>query len=480
MVRYPNGSVETFSLNADGTYTANDSRNTLTKEDGTYVITTKDQYRYIFNSKGYLTYMKDRNDNTLKIEVDDSGNVEKVISGSRELTIEHNKDGMVQFVTDPMGRKVEYQYNDKKLLSKVIEPEGNYVTYEYDSYNYLSAIKDGYEKTIESIEYYHDSVENKHKVWKVTNAFGNVDTYTYNNAVRKTTIKDSKNRSTTHEYDPSMYIIKTTDAGNRDTITRYSDVGGINKYGEVQSSIDRNGNMTQYIRDDRGNIIKIINPDKSYREMEYDEKNNLIMEKDEKYKYTFYIYDADKKNLVKMAQYLKNAEEDEKVEFTGENEENFAITTYAYYTPQECKQFGYSGGLLKKVTDPAGKVTEYTYDEYGFTKEVIETGIDAAHKLITVFDYNEIGWQKSVTSPKGIKTNYEYDLNGNIIKTSTKLEDEREAVTRITYDANGQKTKEVSPELYDPSQEDKETGEYKGDHGYRYYYNDQGALERTV
>jgi len=45
--------------------------NTLVKQGEGYVLTQKISHIYIFNEKGYLIEIKDRNDNKVKIEVDD-------------------------------------------------------------------------------------------------------------------------------------------------------------------------------------------------------------------------------------------------------------------------------------------------------------------------------------------------------------------------------------------------------------------------
>ena len=48
------------------------------------------------------------------------------------------------------------------------------------------------------------------------------------------------------------------------------------------------------------------------------------------------------------------------------------------------------------------------------------------------------------------------------------------SVTRIVYDNNGNKKIEVSPNLYNPELE--VDGEYTGNHGYRYTYDNNGRL----
>ena len=75
-VRLPDGSVQTFKMNSDGTFTANDSHNTLVKNsDGTYTLTSKTQDVFCFNSNGHLVKIQDKNGNCTNISVDSDGRV---------------------------------------------------------------------------------------------------------------------------------------------------------------------------------------------------------------------------------------------------------------------------------------------------------------------------------------------------------------------------------------------------------------------
>lgn len=188
-------------------------------------------------------------------------------------------------------------------------------------------------------------------------------------------------------------ITNSVDAeGLSTSIEYFKDENNINRYWEEKAVTDRNGNKTRYERDPMGNITKITNPDNSYKEMGYDNKNNLIWEKDETGRYTFYIFDEEGIYLLKKVQPLNGT--DQYVE--GESdEEDFAITHYAYYTQSECQQLGYKAkGLLKSITDPENNTTTYTYDAYGN----VETVEDPQTHKLTRYEYNEIGWKAEADS----------------------------------------------------------------------------------
>jgi hypothetical protein len=68
-VTLPDGGRDYFIENVDGSYSSCYSRNKLVKNnDGTYLLTTKEQISYKFNSKGLLIYVESKEGNRLTIE----------------------------------------------------------------------------------------------------------------------------------------------------------------------------------------------------------------------------------------------------------------------------------------------------------------------------------------------------------------------------------------------------------------------------
>ncbi len=452
----PTGSVQTFRKQTDGTYKADNSRSTLVKNaDETYTLTTKDQYSYGFNTTGWITWMKDRNGNTVNISVENTtGKIQSITdSVGRTYTITYNTDGNIETITDPANRTITYEYQNN-LLARVIDAESNIMRYSYDAQGFLNQIQDHNQNTLIELTYNHTPGIHQHKISEATNAYGNTYTYTYDDPGKKTTITDTNNRQTVKWYDNSMYIVKNQDEEGKTTTTEYYLEGGKNKYGDIKISIDRNGNKTEYKRDNRGNITKIINPDNSNKQYTYDDKNNLISETDEMGKKTTYIYDEGKINLIKKIQPLNGTDE-----YTqGSDELNFATTTYTYYTAAEAHNIN---GLLKSITDPVGGTTTYTYDNHGN----ISTITDGENNT-TTFEYDQVGQKTAIITPKGYRTENTYDKNG-LLEKETQAQGE---TTRNTYDNMGRKTKEISPNQYDQTQDDIANHTYNGDVGYRYTY----------
>lgn len=501
VVTLPNGGLERFVKNTDGSYTANDSRGAFVKnEDGTFRLTTKDQYTYCFNSKGYLIWMADRNGNTVEITIDNSGKVSKIKDqAERVFTIAYNSDGLISQITDQAQRTVKYTYTNKRL-TQVTDPMGRNMNYAYNTQGHLTKITDNDNKVVEELTYDHSD----NSVRQVTDANGDTVVYSYANKNKKTSINENNGaRLWTYWYDDSYYITKVQDPEGKTAVTNYFIDSGKNKYGDIQSTTDRYGNLTTYGRDGNGNITKVTNPDQSINNYQFDSKNNLIMEQDGSGKESFYIYDANEKKLILKVQPLDGSMQyrlstgmDGSGKYTfsiydlnntllllgepingniiyapGSDFSKFAITTYGYYSDAEAQGLGYKAkGLLKTETDPEGGVTTYTYDTNGETATITDP-----EGKVTTTHYNDFGWKEFEISPGGFRTDYTYDKNGLLLKTRLNNGE----ITRTVYDAMGRKIQEISPNEYQEARDNTSPGaDTYSDNaaGTRYTYYVSGLL----
>ncbi|MCD9024089.1 S8 family serine peptidase [Cohnella silvisoli] len=474
VVKLPSGGAQVFVKNPDGSYTANDSHSTLVKlPDNTHVLTTKDQYTYGFNVAGFLTWMQDRNGNRVNIETDAQGKTRKITDTvGRIFTVGYNASGYLTSVTDPIGRVVTYGYDAQNRLNQVTDPTNQIIAkYTYDSSNYLTGVQDGANTVLETNTYNHAAGTDQHKVMKTANAYGNAFLYTYDNLARQTTIKDLAGLTTIKWYDTAGYVVKSQDPEGRLTIADYFlDANSYNKFGEEKNIFDRNGNKTTYERDSNGNITKQINPDYTFKEYAYDTKNNLILEKDELGKRTEYIYDANKIRLLQKVQPQSGTD----VYSEGANTDDYAITTYQYFSDAESARLGYRAkGLLQTETDPEGGTVSYTYDSEGNKQTVTDAAGD-----VTTFAYNGIGWLTGQTSPAGYQTEYVYDKAGRLVRTMQ----EGGETSFSAYDTMGRLVQSISPNVYKPEEDGLNdvvpTNVYKNNSvGVRLVYETNGLLK---
>lgn len=469
-ITLPNGSKMTFVERQDGiTYDAVDSHNKLGKnQDGTFTLTTSDNYKYTFNSNRYLYLMEDKYGNYIKLELKSDGKVLKIsdITG-RYYLLDYCDTDYLRFVREydndvATGRVIEYIYDNNKLV-KVVNPLGYSTHYAYDNDGYLSEIKDNSLNRIEYIQYINTEGENKKKINSITDALGNTHNYSYDNSSAKTIITDLNGIQTINYYDNNLYETISIDAEGRVSKTEYYHENDTNKYGDIKSITNRNGNKTLYETDSSGNITKIINPDSSYKEFTYDEKNNKLSERDELGNYTFYVYDPNKINILIKAQPINGTD----IYYNGCDESQFIITRYSYYSDTECAKLGYKAkGLLKSMTDPLNNSIEYTYHSDGNLK----TMTDPETGKVTSYAYNVSGLVTSKTSPNHIITEYKYDKLNNVEKTIIRNQDNTlNSVTRIIYDELGRKKQVIAPNLF--------TEDIQDETGYRYTYYPSGKTK---
>ncbi|WP_422662543.1 Kelch repeat-containing protein [Pseudobacteroides sp.] len=237
---------------------------------------------------------------------------------------------------------------------------------------------------------------------------------------------------------------------------------GLGNYEDSYSPVTINSNRTEYLRDEKDNIIKVTKPDGGYKLNFYDFKNSIIKQQDESGRLTFYVYDTNG-NLLKKVQPLNGT--DEYIEGTSDTSK-FSITVHEYYASPGEKPIK---GLLKYMYDPefTSSKTTYNYDHNYYLNSVKDN-----NQYETTYTYDDRGWKTSQTSPKKFKTDYYYDPNGRLIKivqndgngngTNGTKQITKSSITRITYDKMGRITKEVHPNLYNSAYDNLATNEYTG------------------
>ena len=445
IVHWGGGNIDVYKKNGSGYIPSSIGvYDQLTNSGSTYVIKTKTQISYYFETKAngvsYLSKVVDRNGNTLTINYQNGQNGFKRISSvsddsNRSLTFSYKSGtNLVREVTDPLGRyiqfdyelneytgryqlasftdankqKTTYIYGDKsrtsKLLTNVQLPKGNYINNEYDANRRLTKTDNGTSKTTVEITptygSYGTSVStiSQVDVKRGTQSLTYKYAYNKNNVVKRMTVADGELTilaAYNNDNHPELPTSMRNNSTNLSSI-EYDDNGNMTSI--TVKAIDRSGSQTTT--------------------MTYDSMNNLTSVTDPKGNKTTYSYDS-KGNLTDIS--------------APEGVSSNIVVN--------------SKGLPTTVTNPMNVVTQYEYNSYGNLKKTTMPALslsssatyDAASRLISATD--ELGRTSSfaydnndnLTSEKDSEnhtTSYAYDKNDNL----TDITNAKGGVTSMSYD----------------------------------------------
>jgi RHS repeat-associated protein len=287
-------------------------------------------------------------------------------------------------------------YNPRGKVTKAIDPVGRETVYEYSSDGIdLLTMKQRVNTTTpaqyETLATY--TYNSQHLPLTMTDAAGKTTTNTYNAKGQILTVTNAKNETTTYAYNAEGYLVSVTgaQAGATTTYDYRLDTNGKVLYGTVWKVTDSDGYVVATDYDNFDRPIKMTYPDATYREMSYvrpsDSKVTLSVwsVRDRQGRITNTVYDA----LGRV---------------TSVTDPQNRTTIFGW-----CICNG-----LYKMTDARGQETIWNRDVQGrVTSKVLQDG------ATTNFVYEaSTGRLKSVTDPRGQRTNYVYFKDNNLQQVS--------------------------------------------------------------
>lgn len=432
-----------------GTYECDYSRATLTVNSaGGFDFKGEDGLTYVFNQSGYLISISDRNSNTVLIDVDFNGKIQKVTdSVGREYTYAYADNGRLSSITDCFSRTVNYSYNESGRLQTVTGVLSA-VTYRYDyTGGKLTRVSDAFGKTLTGIAYSTDG-----SVSSVTDSDGNTTDYAYDSSDNSLTLSENDEVTARYVYNRYNYLTSSsTDEGVQQNIY-------CNIYGDVVVSENADGVKTRYSYDLFGNAVNVteVNGDEISTEYNtYDSDGNLLKSENSNGEVSRYTYDANGNVLTAVK------------ELNDEETENIS---YTYYVD----------GLVNTLLSD-GITTSYTYDSNGYL-----SGESSSEGNIVTSSYNTVGWllseqQNSEGDPDYKYAAYDYNLNGDVIRTA----DENGVASRTVYDIYGRVKQKLNKAEYNPNYDGLRSTPANDSYsnngqevnsGIRYYYAEDGTL----
>lgn len=432
-----------------------DSLHRITRID--YPDNTFETFKY--NDFGQVIYHTRRNKGEEFSFYNITGLLEKFTDAEGNITqYTYDKASRLASITDALNHTIKYTYNERGLLIKMFNADKSFQTYAYDTFGNRTLIKDELKHswTTEYDEFKRPE--------KMTDPIRRTTKYEYdlpggvcgcqhdNNTPTKIILPSGK--TTTIEYDVEWEkTSETVGAGSADAATtfyEYDLVGNLvtvidpNKTNSVTeydarnrrvSSTDPLGNKTQWGYDKTGNIVNVIRPDTGTTVNVFDQMNRLTKTIDPKGQVTKMKYDAEG-NMVTLTD-PKNHDYDFNYDLLNRR-------TKMIYPDGSFEKYSYDKvSNLKSYTNRGGAIRTYNYDSRN--REILSSWNDGTTPSIN--SNYDIASRLIELSSSVSRLSYQYDEANELTKVTQAVAGGRGSkVVKYQYNKDGLRNKMVYPD----------------------------------
>ncbi len=371
-----------------------------------------------YNDSGQLITATDNREQQLHYHYDVNGNMVMVeLPDGKSITYDYDSFYRLTAVQRPGYGIKRYQYGDgNQLLTGIVDENGKqYANYEYDGKNrailtqhagaaqrnqleyasYRNAVINEYDN---KVDYYFKKVQGIKRVthikfdWQHYKKFkydqaGNIIEYNENGIISKYTYDETRNLRTSEVRafgTPESTITLITWHKTLPVITQLIE-GRATEEGQLAQAL----RTTIYDYDHRGNVLSTTVTDNQTNESRrwtatYDGHNQPLSNSNPLGQTQYWQYDGNG-NVTKHTDYQGR------------------VTLYEDYNPD---------GQPRRFINPAGQVSEITYDEAGRVIEstiTIVSPLDAVQTATTTYKYDKAGQLLQVNLPDGSIVTYRYD-----------------------------------------------------------------------
>ncbi|MGR3278198.1 putative Ig domain-containing protein [Acaryochloris marina NIES-2412] len=419
------GNVSTFTYDKQGRQTQ------VNYSDGIYV-----NYGYTGAGAAWTT-LEGPTFGRIERKFNDNGQIAGWITADgNEISYDYDALGRLSQETDPSGRITEYFYDAAGRLIRTRDVStGAEVTREYDAVGRVIRQTDALGNTTTNAYHSGDG-----RLASVTDARGNTWSYSYNDNTatvtdplgRKTVTNQSDYYVPTHTLysngstSSAEYLFNNNLQEATDFITRYVDNGGndrqltYDELGRLATVTDLGDNITTYSYS-KNNLTSIIGPTGTTRSYSYDSQENLssIIYGDGTVKqFTYNSENRLSRVTLASGEYI-DYEYDEagrpvsQTSSSGEvistvYTENGSAATVTNQNGTTTYLYDNNGGL-SGIDAPNGSSIRYERDLLGRVIRLIEKASVEATEAVTQYTYDEVGNLKTVIDPLGGETVMAYD-----------------------------------------------------------------------
>ena len=334
------------------------------------------------DERGRLTKVIDAEGNEVEFSYRDDDQQEWVKDARGNFTyFSYYDGGMLEKVTNALGHESSFTYDGNLNVETATDPRGHTTTYEYDENNNAVRVSDVYQGTPREFTYVYDECN---RLVSVTDPEGNTVEMTYDVHGRVTTLTDARGQKYHTDYDEAGRVTRTyttLDASTFEVLYEYNGVGELLRTTLIDPlGPNPAGIVTQYEYDDLGRLVRVTDDQGNEQTTEY--------------------YAADGAG--------------------------------AFY------------GAVSRTVDINGRETRYEYDAIGRLVDQYDNIGRRTH-----YEYDDAGrlvaLQQDPDDADGdgdlFVTQYEYDGNGNVVRTTTPAGD----VIDTDYDALNRPIKSYLP-----------------------------------
>jgi RHS repeat-associated protein len=456
------------------------ARNYRLYDPRTFRLTTEDGRVFVVDQANGLEEVIDLNGNTLHVSsagvTNCPADTPPTSASCKGIVFGRDAEGRISTITDPNGHATRYGYDPAGDLVAFTDREENTTRFSYklSRPHHLEEIKDPLGRTPIRNEYYDDGRLKSH-----TDAFGKTITYSHDLDNRQEVVTDREGAVRVLAYDERGNVVKEVQPNGK-LIRRTFDPRN-NRLTETEPHVDGTANppTTTYTYDTQDNLLTTTDPENNKTEYAYNGRKQVLTMKDARGKTTTNTYDPTKGNLLTTKDAL-----DHVTTYAYDPRGNVLSQTVVVDGVTHVTGYTYDGfGNLTKETDASGHETSYTYDTSGnrltqTTKRTTPAGLET---LTTTYEYDKQGRLTKTIDPDNSFTRTVYDGLGRQIETHDKLDH----VTRYTYDEMGRLEKTTYPDLTtDESTFDGEgrrlTSKDRGGRTTTYEYDSLGRLKKTI